>query len=291
MKTVKVPVNNVNEEGTVTLTQLQPRVGVSITSRITDPDGDVSGVTWQWSRNTSATGNFTDIPKATSATYKPVEGDANPSTMFLKAKASYTDGHDESKMAEGTSANAVAVDTRNREPVFDDQDDHTKGVQNEATTREVAENTKAVAADDVAGVTDDTGDNVGAAVTAKDPDPNEDALVYTLEGADAARFAIDRTTGQIEVGAEAKLDYETKTTYMVTVRVTDSFGDSDTIAVTIMVAPMDEPPDISVGGLAVTGQSALDYAREPHRHGGHLQRRWPDAARATWSRQCSASVA
>ena len=58
-------------------------------------------------------------------------------------------------------------------PAFDDQDDDTDGVQNEVTTREVAENTKAVAADDVADVADDMNDNVGAAVTANDPDPNE----------------------------------------------------------------------------------------------------------------------
>ena len=37
----------------------------------------------------------------------------------------------------------VAVDTRNREPVFDDQDEDTDGVQNEVTTRKVAENTEA----------------------------------------------------------------------------------------------------------------------------------------------------
>ena len=229
MKTVKVTVTNVEEDGTVTLSHLQPRVGVAITASVTDLDGDVSGVTWQWSRSSTVGGTFNDIEKATSATYKPVKGDADPDRMFLRATASYTDGHGENKTAEGTSANAVAVDTRNSEPVFDDQDDDTKGVQNEVTTRKVAENTKAVAADDVAGVDDNvddnTDDNVGAAVTATDPDPNEDALVYTLEGADAARFAIDRATGQIEVGAGTKLDYETKDTYMVTVRVTDSFGD------------------------------------------------------------------
>ena len=50
--------------------------------------------------------------------------------------------------------------------------------------------------------------------------------------------------GQIKVGAGTKLDYETKTTYMVTVRVTDSFGDSDTIMVTIMVTDVDEVPEI-----------------------------------------------
>ena len=52
MKAVKVTVTNVEEVGTVTLSQLQPRVGVAITASVTDLDGDVSGVTWQWSRST-----------------------------------------------------------------------------------------------------------------------------------------------------------------------------------------------------------------------------------------------
>ena len=202
MKAVKVTVTNMDEDGTVTLSQLQPRVGVAITASVTDLDGDVSGVTWQWSRDSVATGdNFTDIEKATSATYKPVGDDEGDVGMFLRATATYTDGEGDAladgddKTAFGTSAHMVAVDTRNREPVFDDQDDDTDGVQNEVTTRKVAENTEAIAADDVAGVEDNMDDNVGAAVTANDPDPNEDALAYTLEGTDAARFAIDRTTG------------------------------------------------------------------------------------------------
>ena len=107
------------------------------------------------------------IEKATSATYKPVAADDDDT---LWARAMYTDGHDEDKMADGMSANAVALDTRNRAPVFDDQDDDTKGVQNDETTREVAENSNA---------------NVGSPVTATDPDPNSDALDYTLSGADA----------------------------------------------------------------------------------------------------------
>ena len=240
-KNVKITVTNVEEDGTVTMSQLQPRVGVAITASVTDLDGDVSNVTWQWYGDPIDSNDLTlnAIAKAASATYKPVAADVDGK---LFARAMYTDGFGEGESAMGESTNVVEVDTRNKPPVFDDQDDDTKGVQNEATTREVAEKTKAVAADDVAVVIDDTADNVGAAVTAKDP--NEDALVYTLEGGDAAQFAIDRTTGQIEVGAGTKLDYETQTTYMVTVRVTDSFGDSDTIAVTIMVTDMDEAPEI-----------------------------------------------
>ena len=41
-----------------------------------------------------------------------------------------------------TSA-TVAADTRNKAPVFDDQDDDEDGIQNTETTRTVAENTDA----------------------------------------------------------------------------------------------------------------------------------------------------
>ena len=89
---VKVTVTNVDEEGTVTMSQLQPRVGVAITASVTDPDGDVSGVTWQWSRNAAENGTYTNIEKATSATYKPAADDAGDVGMFLRATATYTDG-------------------------------------------------------------------------------------------------------------------------------------------------------------------------------------------------------
>ena len=81
---------------------------------------------------------------------------------------------------------------------------------------------------------------------ATDPDPNADPLTYTLGGADAVfKFRVHyRDNGQIEVGAGTELDYETKTTYMVTVMAEDSFGASATIAVTIMVTDVDEVPEI-----------------------------------------------
>ena len=46
-------------------------------------------------------------------------------------------------------------------------------------------------------------------VTAEDPDPNADPLTYTLGGTDASKFRV-RDNGQIKVGADTKLDYETK---------------------------------------------------------------------------------
>ena len=44
------------------------------------------------------------------------------------------------------------------------------------------------------------------------------------------------------------MDYETKTTYMVTIMAADSFSDSSSIMVTIMVTPDDEPPEVSGDG-------------------------------------------
>ena len=69
---------------------------------------------------------------------------------------------------------------------------------------------------------------MGAAVGATDPDG--DTLAYTLAGADAGSFTID-AGGQIRVGQDTSLDYETTTSYSVTVNVSDgkdAAGGADT---------------------------------------------------------------
>ena len=48
---VTVTVTNVNEPGMVTQSAVQPRVGVPITASLTDPDGDISDLTWLWSKD------------------------------------------------------------------------------------------------------------------------------------------------------------------------------------------------------------------------------------------------
>ena len=201
MKSVKVTVENAEEVGVVTLSKTQPRVGIAVTASLTDPDGSVSGRTWQWSitgvGGQDATPNG-DIEDANLATYTPKAGDVGGT---LTATASYTDGHDSGKAAFAASANAVAVDTRNRPPAFADQDTETGGLQNDMATRKVDENTKADATDDAAAdAVEDTADNVGGVVMATDPDPNAEDLTYTLGGADAAKFRV-RANGQIEVGS------------------------------------------------------------------------------------------
>ena len=274
MRKVKVTVENANEEGVVTLSKTQPRVGIAVTASLTDPDGSISSLTWQWSKGNNA------IADANSDTYTPVTDDVGDA---LTATASYTDGQGVSKTADADSANDVALDTRNKAPAFADEDTETDGVQNDMATRKVDENTKAVAADDaVEDVSEDVADNVGAVVMATDPDPNAETLTYALGGTDADKFRV-RANGQIEVGSGTELDYETKTTYMVTLTAEDSFSSSSSIDVTIEVNPIDEVPVISVGGLAITGPSSIDYAEKRTDMVATYSAAGPDAARATWS--------
>ena len=221
-KDVEVKVTNENEVGTVTLSAVQPRVGVSLTASLTDFDGPVTAVKWQWSAGNG------DIDDATSDTYTPVADDA---TKTLTATATYTDPQGPDHMASGDSTNTVAADTRNKPPVFDDQDGETDGTQNTEAERTVAED---AAADASVG---------GGPVTATDPN-TDDIVSYTLGGPDASSFDITLTGGQIMVGAGTKLDYETKTSYMVTVIATDSFGATASIDVTITVTDVNEGPTI-----------------------------------------------
>ena len=107
--------------------------------------------------------------------------------------------------------------------------------------REVTENTAA-------------GQNVGDALTATDGD--NDPLAYTLEGTDAASFNLVTISGsaQIRTRSGVTYDYETKSSYSVTVKVDDGHGGTDTVMVTIDVGDVNEKPDTPTAPR-VTGTS------------------------------------
>ena len=69
-------------------------------------------------------------------------------------------------------------------------------------------------------------------------DGDNDSLLYTLRGTDASSFSLLRTSGQLKT--KAALDYETKTSYSVTITVYDYNIGGDTISVTINVTDVDE---------------------------------------------------
>ena len=98
--TVAVMVINVDEEGTLSLSPDRPSVDTPVSAALSDPDRDVSYVTWRWARDSAMGGTFDDIISgARGKSYTPVDADAD---MYLKATAGYNDGH-------GAGKNAIAV--------------------------------------------------------------------------------------------------------------------------------------------------------------------------------------
>ena len=233
--------------GTVALPSTQPRVGAALTAILTDPDGSISNITWQWASSPNGSSNWATISGAASARYTPVDGDVG---KYVRTAASYTDSHGAGKSAQAVSTNPVEDAppppppppppttggggagggggggvSRNRTPSF------TEGA---AATRTVAENTAA-------------GQDIGAPLEAVDPD-RRDTLTYTLEGEDAGSFDIGAATGQLRT--KAALDYETRTSYTLTARVEDGRGRSDAMEVTINVT--------NVGLAGMVGQYDRD---------------------------------
>ena len=208
---------SVDEPGTVTLSSSQPQVGTAVTATLSDPDGSVSSVTWEWHRSTDQNNWGSPITDATSASYTPVAGDVG---YYLRATASYSDGQGSGKSAEVVSQNQVqAAPVLNRAPEF----------PYSAIARSVDENTGA-------------GQNIGAPVEATDQ--NSDTLEYSLGGTDAASFDIEDGTGQLKT--KAALDYEGKSPYSVVVTAKDPSNASDAIAVTISVVNVDEPGTVTL---------------------------------------------
>ena len=97
----------------------------------------------------------------------------------------------------------------------------------DTATREVPENSA-------------PGTNVGDPVTATDAD--NDTLIYSLEGTDAASFQIDSTSGQIRTRSGITYDHESQPNYAVTVRADDGRGGTGSVAVAINVLDVAEPP-------------------------------------------------
>ena len=95
-QTITVTVRNLEEAGNISFSQ----VGAAIRAKLSDPDGGVSGRSWQWARSSDRSTGWTDISGATSARYTPSSGDAE---MYLRATVSYNDGHGSGKQAQGVS--------------------------------------------------------------------------------------------------------------------------------------------------------------------------------------------
>ena len=94
-KAVTINLTNVDEDGTVILSTNQPTARAQVTATLTDPDGSISGTSWQWQRSSDGSTSWTNVG-TNSASYTPPDVDVN---YYLRAIASYTDGHGQNKTA------------------------------------------------------------------------------------------------------------------------------------------------------------------------------------------------
>ena len=191
--------------------------GVNIGDAISATDADADTLTYSLGENTDADAFSIDSSSGQLRT---------SASLDYETKTSYSvtiivsDGKGGSDTITVTITVADVDETpANNAPVFS---------ETSPATRSIAENT-----------TSDV--NIGSAVSATDAD--NDTLIYGLTGTDASVFSIDNSNGQLQTSNS--LDYETKSSYSVTVTVSDVNGGSDSIVVTINVTDVNEAPVFS----------------------------------------------
>ena len=159
-------------------------------------------------------GSWTDGPQDVTGTTAAISALAADTEYQVQVRATNAEG-DSGWSAAGTGSTSAPG---NNAPVFSDG----------TLTRTVPENSA-------------TNQNVGAVIPAA-RDADGDSLTYTMEGADAASFGFNASTRQITTITGVDYNYEaTKNSYTVTVKASDGAA-SGTVAVTINVADVDEPP-------------------------------------------------
>ena len=257
-KVVTVTVENVEEQGAITLTSdtatIQARVPV--TAVLSDDDGP-SGVTWRWSRSPNGRSDWVNILGATSATFEPTDDDEG---NYIRPTASYRDGEGQGKTANGVSPRVGDAPPINSAPAFP---------STENGQREVAEDAS-------------DGSTFGDPVAATDF--NNDTLYYSLSGTDAASFEIGQNTGKLSLASSVTLDFEGKRSYRFTVEVSDradSLDDPDMAiddrqSVTVKVTNVNEAP-------AVTGEAAPTFAENGSNAVASYSAADPERDTLTWS--------
>ena len=219
---VTITINDVDEAGTVALSWKQPQVGTVLDAVLTDPDGDVSGTTWQWSWSSTKGGDYSDIGVAALASHTPVTGDVD---KHLRATASYTDGEGSGKTAQMVSYRLVRAEpSNNGTPAFPAPDSEYFNGGYECPGSEP---------DRGVCLRVPRSKPVGAEIyqPARAQDPDGDEVRYSLEGDDTEFFGIMSSAGYL---LKKILFMKTDNNpYTVMIKATDPSGEFDTIKATI----------------------------------------------------------
>ena len=242
---VTINVTDTDDPGTITFSADPPSAGTTLTATLKDDDGvkSTSAVTWAWDSSPNGTGTWTTIVGETTKAYTPGTDDVGD---YLRVTATYDDDHRQDQTAQKVSQAVLTAPPTNLNPDF---------ASNADTTLNVAENTRA-------------GQNIGDPYTATRGD-SKGTLVYSLGGPDDASFDLDTSTGQLKTKTIFDYETDTKTSYTVTISVTDGMDDysntdtaiDGTITVTINVTDVNEGPkfaDDAPGTQTVAENTAAD---------------------------------
>ena len=240
---VTVNVTDEDEGGEISLDAQQPQENEALTATLIDDDASIDqnmAAKWKWEHSESKGGPWTAILTATSAEYTPL----GVADKYLRATATYTDGHGSDKNAQEVTPHMVRAvpAANNANPVFPDEDTVASGIQ---VVRKVDENSR-------------PGTKVGDPVLANDA-PG-DVLTYTFSGgANDSSYRIDPATGQITTGPRTALDREGNGgTHTVNVTATDPAGGATEQVVTITINDVNEAPMITVGNTKVSVDENAD---------------------------------
>ena len=226
---VTVTVTNVDEDGSISAISGTAQVGVELTAgTVTDPDGAVTGITYQW-QSAASGGTYTTISGAgTTSTYTP---DADDEGKTIQVIATYTDPQGSGKTATSAPTAAVEAATPTKPTVVAP-----------ATPIEFAEN--------------DTGTVHSFSAT---PTGTRTIASFALGGVDAGDFSITNAGVLTFITApnfEVPLDANTANVYEIAITATDDAGEiSDSVAVTVMVTNAEDAGSVSaISGIAQVGE-------------------------------------
>ena len=107
---VSVTVGDENEAGTLSLDSPRPRFGEALTASVSDPDGDVSAITWKWERSAGRNA-WVVIDGTTAASYTPTAADTG---AYLRVTADYTDRRSIGQEVRAVAPNVVLAHALSR---------------------------------------------------------------------------------------------------------------------------------------------------------------------------------
>lgn len=212
--TVDIAVADVDEPpGLVPTPTVSGASATAVTVNWTDPANDGPPITDYDLRYRTQSGDaYFDAGHDGTSTTATITALAPSTTYEVQIRATNDEG------TSGWSTAGTGSTLANRAPVFD---------EGSSASRTLAENSSGNL-------------DIGAPIAATDPD--DDAITYSLDGADAGAFTVVDSTGQLRSRSDQVYDHEADDSLEIVVVASDDRGNEAEIGVTVHVTDVSEPP-------------------------------------------------